>query len=149
MESAATFPRLFTVEEANGLLPTVRPLIENILENLRRLKSKSETVIRSEQLDPEAPDLMRRLRRDEEIARLVGQIKGWVEEIQGHGCVCKGIEQGLVDFPCVLGAEVVFLCWQYGEPGVAHWHRIEDGFAGRRTLLEIGEADPDGNTSVH
>jgi hypothetical protein len=151
MESAANFPRLFTVEEANGLLPAIRPLIENILENLRRLKSKSksESVIRSEQLDPEAPDLMKRLRLDEDIARLVGQIKGWVEEIQGHGCVCKGIEQGLIDFPCVLGAEVVFLCWQYGEPGVNHWHRIEDGFAGRRTLLEIGEADPEGNTSVH
>lgn len=149
MESAANFPRLFTVEEANGLLPAVRPLIENILENLRRLKSKSETVIRNEQLDPEAPDLMKRLRRDEEIARLVGQIKGWVEEIHSHGCVCKGIEQGLIDFPCLLGAEVVFLCWQYGEPGVNHWHRIEDGFAGRRTLLEVGDADPEGNTSVH
>jgi hypothetical protein len=107
MESAANFPRLFTVEEANGLLSAIRPLIENILENLRRLKSKSESVIRSEQLDPEAPDLMKRLRRDEEIARLVGQIKGWVEEIQGHGCVCKEIEQAR-RFPCVLGAEVVF-----------------------------------------
>src|SRR5574341_1074961 len=141
MESAASFPRLFTVEEANGLLPAIRPLIESILESLRRLKGKSEIVIRSEQIDPEAPDLMKRLGQDEEIARLVGQIKGWVEEIQSHGCVCKGIEEGLVDFPCVLGAEVVFLCWQYGEPGVNHWHRIEDGFAGRRTLIEIDDAD--------
>ena len=149
MESAANFPRLFTVEEANGLLPEVRPLIENILENLRRLKSKSESVIRSEQLDPETPELMTRLRQDEEIARLVGEIKGWVEEIHSHGCVCKGVEQGLIDFPCLLGAEVVFLCWQYGEPGVNHWHRIEDGFAGRRTLLEVGDTDPEGNTSVH
>jgi len=149
MESAANFPRLFTVEEANGLLPAVRPLIENILENLRRLKSKSATLIRNEQLDPEAPDLMTRLRQDEEIARLVGEIKGWVEEIHSHGCVCKGVEQGLIDFPCLLGAEVVFLCWQYGEPGVNHWHRIEDGFAGRRTLLEVGDTDPEGNTSIH
>ena len=149
MEANANFPRLFTVEEANGLLPAVRPLIENILENLRRLKGKSEVIVRNEQLDPEAPDLMKRLRRDDEIARLVGQIKGWVEEIQNHGCVCKGIEQGLIDFPCLLGAEVVFLCWQYGETGVNHWHRIEDGFAGRRTLLEAGEEDPEGNTSVH
>jgi len=149
MESAANFPRLFTVDEANGLLPAVRPLIENILENLRRLKSKSATVIRNEQLDPEAPDLMTRLRQDEEIARLVGEIKGWVEEIHGHGCVCKGVEHGLIDFPCLLGAEVVFLCWQYGEPNVAHWHRIEDGFAGRRTLIDMGDRDPEGNTSVH
>ena len=149
MEANANFPRLFTVEEANDLLPDLRPLIENILENLRRLKGKSEVIIRNEQLDPEAPDLMKRLRRDEEIALLVGQIKGWVEEIHSHGCVCKGIEQGLIDFPCLLGAEVVFLCWQYGETGVNHWHRIEDGFAGRRTLLEAGEEDPEGNTLVH
>ena len=149
MESAANYPRMFTVEEANGLLPALRPLIENILENLRRLKSKSETVIRREQLDPETADLMERLRQDGEIARLVGQIKGWVEEIQTHGCLCKGVEQGLIDFPCLVGAEVVFLCWQFGEPSVNHWHRLEDGFAGRRSLLEVGESDPEGNTSVH
>jgi len=149
MESSANYPRLFTIEEANGLLPALRPLIESILENLRRLKGKSETVIRIQQLDPEAPDLMKRLRQDQEIARLVGQIKGWVEEIHAHGCVCKGIEQGLIDFPCLLGADVVFLCWQYGEASVSYWHSIEEGFAGRRTLLDTGETDPDGNTSVH
>jgi len=149
MESSASYPRLFTIEEANGLLPALRPLIENILENLRRLKGKSESVIRNQQLDPEAPDLMKRLRQDQEIARLVGQIKGWVEEIHAHGCVCKGIEQGLIDFPCLLGADVVFLCWQYGEASVSYWHGIEEGFAGRRTLLDTGETDPDGNTSVH
>ena len=71
----ANFPRLFTVNEANGLLPVLRPLVEQILENIRRLKSASETVIRSEQLDPEAPDLMERLREDGEVVKLVEQIK--------------------------------------------------------------------------
>ena len=49
----ARFPRLFTVDEANELLPNVRVLVEQILENIRRLKSASETVIRKEGLDPE------------------------------------------------------------------------------------------------
>jgi len=71
MVSSSSFPRLFTVNEANALLPSVRPLIDKILENIRRLKSKSETVIRNERLDPEAPNLMDRLREDEEIARLL------------------------------------------------------------------------------
>jgi len=149
MEPSARFPRLFTVDEANGLLPAVRPLMENILENLRRLKSKSESVIRNQRLEPEAPDLMDRLREDGEIARLIGQIKGWVEEIHGYGCLCKGLEQGLIDFPCVFGSEVVFLCWQIGESSVAHWHPIEDGFAGRRPLLDVEKAGPEGNTSFH
>ena len=136
MEGSANFPRLFTVDEANGLLPTLRPLVEQILENIRRLKSSSERAIRTGQLDPEAPDLMGRLRQDEEIARLVGRLKDLVDEINGHGCVCKGVEQGLIDFPCMLGSDVVFLCWQIGEPSVGHWHRIEDGFAGRKALLD-------------
>jgi hypothetical protein len=149
MVSSSTFPRLFTVDEANALLPTLRPLIEQILENIRRLKSKSETVIRKEQLDPEAPNLMDRLREDGEIARLIGQVQGWVEEIHSYGCMCKGVEQGLIDFPCLLAAEVVFLCWQIGETSVGHWHRIEEGFAGRRPLLDVEESDPDGNSSYH
>jgi hypothetical protein len=149
MESAGTFPRLFTVNEANALLPTVRPLIEGILENIRRLKNKSETVIRHQQLDPAATDLMDRLQQDDEIAQLVEEIKNGVEEIHNHGCICKGVEQGLIDFPCVLGTEVVFLCWQIGEPTVGHWHRVEDGFAGRRPLLDGGETKADDKTSYH
>jgi hypothetical protein len=149
MESSGPFSRLFTVNEANALLPTVRPLIEKILENIRRLKNKSETVIRRQQLDPAATDLMDRLQQDEEIAQLVKQIKNWVEEIHSYGCICKGVEQGLIDFPCMLGAEVVFLCWQLGEPAVGHWHRVEDGFAGRRPLLDGGEIKTDEKTSYH
>jgi hypothetical protein len=137
------------VNEANALLPTVRPLIERILENIRRLKSKSEAVIRQQQLDPEAADLMDRLQQDTEIAQLVNGIKTGVDEIHHHGCICKGVEQGLIDFPCMLGAEVVFLCWQLGEPTVGHWHRIEDGFTGRRPLLDGGKTKADAKTSYH
>ena len=149
MDSSASYSKLFTVNEANELLPTIRPLVEQILDNIRRLKIASESVIRRDQLDPEAPNLMERLREDDEITRLVEQVKTWVETINGHGCMCKGVEQGLVDFPCVLGSEVVYLCWQLGEPSVNFWHRIEDGFAGRKTLLEGDVSDPDTGTSYH
>ena len=72
----ANFPRLFTVNEANGLLPMLRPLVEQILENIRRLKGVSETVIRREQLDPDAPNLMERLREDKEVLKLVDANQG-------------------------------------------------------------------------
>jgi hypothetical protein len=149
MESNSSYQRLFTINEANALLPTVRPLVEQILESIRRLKHASETVIRREQLDPEALDLMERLREDGEVARLVGQVKDGVEAINGHGCICKGVEQGLIDFPCLFGTEVVYLCWQLGEPTVGYWHRIEDGFAGRKPLLDGGDAEPEEGASYH
>ena len=147
---AHNFSRLFTVDEANDLLPELRPLVEQILENIRRLKGASEKVIRREQLDADAPDLMERLHQDSEVARLISQVQNWVDEINAHGCVCKGVEQGLIDFPCMLGAEVVFLCWQLGEPTVGFWHRIEDGFAGRKPLLDgEGADDVDDKGSYH
>jgi hypothetical protein len=149
MDSQTNFPRLFTVDEANALLPKLRPLVEQVLENIRRLKSASETVIRKEGLDPETPNLMNRLRDDGEIAKLIGQVKGWVDEINSFGCICKGVEQGLIDFPCVFGTEVVFLCWQIGEPNVGYWHRIEAGFAGRKPLLDGEVSDPDKKVSYH
>ena len=149
MDPTAQYPRLFTVNEANELLPKLRPLIEQILENIRRLKDASETVIRREQLDPEAPNLTDRLREDGEVARVIAQLQGRVDEINAHGCICKGVEQGLIDFPCMLGAEVVFLCWQLGEPSVGFWHRIDDGFAGRKPLLDDEGSDPDDKPSYH
>lgn len=148
MNAKTRYARLFTVNEANELLPELRPLVEQIIENIRRLKSASETVIRREQLDPEAPNLMDRLREDDEVARLIGQVQSSVDAINARGCICKGVEQGLIDFPCMLGAEVVFLCWQLGEPHVVFWHRIEDGFAGRKRLLETDE-DSDEKISYH
>jgi hypothetical protein len=149
MESSPTFPKLFTVEEANALLPIVRPLIDRILDTIHRLRAKSETVIRDQGIDPDTPNLMSRLQENQEIAGFVKSINESVNEIQQHGCLCKGIEQGLLDFPCVLGKEIVFLCWQYGEASVTHWHRIEDGFAGRHLLLDPDEAGPGGSKSLH
>jgi hypothetical protein len=149
MPTSFVFPRLFTVNEANALLPTVRPLIEKVWEHIQRLKSKSASVVREEQLDPAATNFMERLRKHHDIAQLVAEVKDWVEEIHSYGCICKGVEQGLIDFPCVLGEEVVFLCWQLGEPTVGHWHRIEDGFAGRRPLLDGEKAGSGEKTSYH
>jgi len=148
MGSAQQFPRLFTVNEANDLLPELRPLVQRVSHHLEGLRAKSETVIRGERLSPDSPELMKRLQEDTAIARMILEVKGLVEEINSYGCVCKGIEEGLVDFPCLLGGEIVFLCWRYDEESVAHWHRIEDGFAGRKGLLEADD-DSGGNVSYH
>jgi hypothetical protein len=149
MESSSPYSKLFTINEANALLPVVRPTVEKILDIIRRLRAQSEVVIRAEEIDPEMPNLMGRLQQNDEIARLIKQINASVDEIQQHGCVCKGVEQGLLDFPCLLGEKIVFLCWQYGEPEIAFWHRIEDGFAGRRPLLDSGATGSSGGGALH
>ena len=149
MGSSQVIPRLFTVGEANGLLPELRPLVGRILDHLESLREKSETVIRDERLSPSSPELMKSLQQNAAVASLIQEVKCLVDEINGYGCVCKGIEEGLVDFPCMLGGEIVFLCWRFGEESVVHWHRIEDGFAGRKPLLDSDEEEGGGSVSYH
>ena len=149
MVSSVSFPRLFTVEEANALLPAVRTLAEMIRENILQLRNQSQAIVRHEHLDPDSTDFMDRLQKNAAVAQLVAAVKSCVEQIQSYGCICKGVEQGLIDFPCLLGAEVVLLCWQLGEPTVGYWHRIEDGFAGRRPLLDGEQTGPGGKASYH
>ena len=57
-----------------------------------------------------------------------------VDEINGHGAEVKDLDSGLIDFPALRHGETVLLCWRLGEAEIAWWHRVEDGFAGRRPL---------------
>jgi hypothetical protein len=148
MATSQTHSRLFTVHEANDLLPTLRVLMERTFRALDALKQKSETVIQDQRLLASSPGLMGRLQQNDTIARLIQEVRGLAEEIQSFGCVCKGVEQGLVDFPCLLGGEIVYLCWRYGEESVGHWHRVEEGYAGRRPLLDPDEVGG-GSVSFH
>src|ERR1041384_541863 len=147
--AAAQHTRLFTVDEANALLPDLAFFLERILTHLNSLKEKSEVVIREERLSPSSPELMKSLQQNAAIASLIQEVKCMVEEINAYGCICKGIEEGLVDFPCLLGGELVYLCGRRGEDSVGYWHRIEDGFAGRKPLLDSDEENGGGNVSYH
>src|SRR3989442_1607301 len=52
----------------------------------------------------------------------------------GMGIQLKGPLEGLIDFPSDRDGELVELCWKLGEEGVEHWHRVGEGFAGRKKL---------------
>ena len=57
-----------------------------------------------------------------------------VASLNGMGIQLKGPLEGLIDFPSYRDGELVELCWKLGEEKVQHWHRIGEGFAGRRKL---------------
>ena len=41
---------------------------------------------------------------------------------------------GWSTFPRMLDGRDVYLCWQFDEPRVEHWHELDGGFAGRQPL---------------
>jgi hypothetical protein len=63
-----------------------------------------------------------------------------VGRIEQTGCVVKDLETGLVDFPSVVDDEQVYLCWKLGEERIGYWHRMDEGFAGRKPLAGSDES---------
>ncbi len=63
-------------------------------------------------------------------------LTGLVDEIHELGVQVKDLDRGLIDFPArhPEKGDIVLLCWELGEPEVAHWHDLEEGFAGRKPL---------------
>lgn len=136
--------KLFTIEQANAMLPLVRAITAD-LSNLAR-----EVVDRRHRLalltagrdwkpgDPysdELAEIEARLERD------ALRLQEYVDELRQLGVEPKGAVDGLVDFPSLMDGRVVFLCWKLGEPEVAHWHELDAGFAGRQSLVAGSVAD--------
>jgi hypothetical protein len=57
-----------------------------------------------------------------------------VLNLNSLGIQLKGPLEGLIDFPSYREGELVELCWKLGEEKVAHWHRVGEGFGGRKPL---------------
>ena len=55
---------------------------------------------------------------------------------RSSGCRSRIPRAGCSTSRASATGEIVELCWLHGEPAVAHWHRIGEGFAGRRPLDE-------------
>ena len=70
----------------------------------------------------------------ERMEREAQAVTAAVDELSRLGVLVKDLDRGLVDFPALRRGEEVLLCWQVGEPEVAFWHGLEEGFAGRKPL---------------
>jgi hypothetical protein len=65
---------------------------------------------------------------------LASRLREAIEAIQRHGCVVKDLDIGLIDFPTYFRGAEVYLCWKLGEPGIAFWHGVDEGFRGRKPV---------------
>jgi hypothetical protein len=129
--------RMFTPAEANAALTEIRPIAERMVAHRRALL---DAQIRQAQLvtriAANGGDLTPGEVRDaaEEVAREVDSIAECVRQIDDAGVQVKDVDEGLLDFPARRGDEDILLCWKVGEPEVAFWHGLEEGFAGRKPL---------------
>ena len=130
--------RLFTLEEAESLLPEVGRLLSTLIHSKQEYEESSAELEGVKQRIAllggiSAPrERVAQLRsRQESGART---LKAAFERIEEIGCQIKDLNTGLVDFPTLYHDQEVYLCWKQGEPGISFWHHVADGFAGRRAI---------------
>jgi hypothetical protein len=129
--------RIYTAAEANEALAELRPVAERMVAHRRALTAAQRrqmelvVTIAGDGGDLGPSDLQETA---EAIQREADGIAECVATLDEAGVQVKSLEEGLLDFPAERDGEAIFLCWQVGEPEVAFWHGVEEGFAGRKPL---------------
>jgi len=131
--------KIFTLQEANAMLPLVRAIVGDIvkvatvvvetrrhLDDLRNRIGSRSTGSYQEEVDDIESSLV------EDVHRL-GEL---VKELRELGVEPKGLTEGLVDFPAMLDGEIVNLCWKFDEPEIKFWHTLAGGFPGRQPIAD-------------
>jgi len=130
--------KTFTLGEAQTVLPVVAAL----------LKRAQAAEMRADMIEVEMQDLNHRIflsggmyinvataaRRRAERDKAMQEAKVTLAELEEIGVQVKDVEEGLLDFPCVIDGRTVLLCWKLGEKEIGYWHAPEDGDQERRPL---------------
>jgi len=131
---------VFTLEGANALLPRLSALVAeqmkrraDIEERLERLRT--ELGVGPDDVEVEVGDPPRVRELKLELAERMETYKMAWREVEATGAVLKDPRAGLIDFYGHVDGKLVWLCWRYGEPAVAHYHRLDEGFSGRKPIL--------------
>ena len=124
--------KLFTIQEANALLPNVRTIVTKIQRAHRKVaRFRNEVKKAAEAAEQGGGGIAQGVAYAGALTALTVQIS----ELEALGVQLKDFERGLVDFPSLRDGRVVLLCWQLGEGDeLEWWHDVDAGFAGRTPL---------------
>ena len=125
--------KLFTVEEANQLIPIIRPKLLQIqteYASLAVFKDSSRAAAKA--ANEFGGGGMEGGSNYVQTLYDIGKIATELHEI---GIQLKDYSRGLIDFPSLKNERIILLCWQLDEGDeLEWWHELEDGFGGRQPL---------------
>ena len=118
-----TETKYFSPIEAKNTLPLVKKIVKDILETSREMRLLAE-------------DIGRDVEEDGRIKKMAANIDTFMRELEEIGCFFKdwNFNIGLVDFPGLIDGEEVYLCWKSDEDDIQYYHRLEEGFSGRKPI---------------
>jgi hypothetical protein len=124
--------KLFTIQEANALLPSVRGILARIQRAHRELSLYRDDARKAAEAAEQGGG---GIDAGVAYATVLTEMTTQMSELETLGVQLKDFERGLVDFPSLRDGRVVLLCWQMGEGDeLEWWHDVDAGFAGRSPL---------------
>lgn len=141
--------KAFTVAEANTLLPELEETLERITGAAAeaRIRHKKLQVLDAlwgdNVVEPGNPDHHEWAAHRSALDEVLSELEHCVEQqlaARGIRFPLGGLEHGLLDFPTTWEGRWVYLCWRRGEPRIAAWHEVSDGYAGRQPLTAEHES---------
>lgn len=121
--------KFYTVDEANALVPTLKPLLERIRDTQQALAEDKTVAAVREKASHNGGGLPGR-----HLSELARTLERDLHQLQEWGIVLRDPSIGLIDFFHQRKGQTVFLCWKLGEAQVEWWHPVETGIAGRERL---------------
>ncbi len=123
---------IYSIEQANALIPQVRAIVLQLAVEQRRLDAAHAEMHRqlSSNGDPQAAT--RAGQQESDVAQIRDGMRGLVDHLSDMGIELRDMELGLVDFPGEREGRAVWLCWRLADPSVAFWHGTDEGYANRR-----------------
>jgi hypothetical protein len=122
--------RLFTLSEANHLIPQLHARLTSIRQAKEVLARTKEDIRKaSAQAQYGGGSTVGPL-----YLSSLQQISTNLQAIHEMGVLVKDLEMGLCDFPHIREGRVVFLCWKFGEQEIRWWHETSTGYKDRCPL---------------
>jgi hypothetical protein len=135
--------RLFTLAEANALLPELKIQLARLQAVVRELEHRLEALHLKKKeyrkrMKAEGGGRQERGAEDPffldesriEFLRMEAELI--IGNFKRNGVLLKSVFPGLLDFPSVVDGKQVLICWKEGEERATCYHGWHDGYQGRR-----------------
>lgn len=134
---ATAIRTLFTVDEANQVLPLVRSIVRDVVEDFRHLRNagRERRALEVESAGSRSAERHIEALKDK-VSGYSARIEGYLRELSDLGLEVRDLELGLVDFPSLIDGEPAYLSWRMGEERVSWWHPADKGFSDRAPVPE-------------
>ncbi len=112
--------KLFTLDQANRMLPLVRRIVEDAVRDYYRWQDRvREFEVASLRSTVDNPDPIA-VELEKDVLRLAESIDSYMHEIGQLGVEIKSIDGGVVVFPAEVDGKAVSLSWKLGDERVEY-----------------------------